>query len=94
MPVIDISGLRSPRRDERERVAAEIGAAAREVGFFYISGSGIEEAVFERMLAATKRVLRAAARGEDAQLHRAVAVSPRLRASGGGGPRIRQPCPT
>jgi isopenicillin N synthase-like dioxygenase len=35
-------------------VAAEIGAAAREVGFFYISGSGIDEALFDRMLAATK----------------------------------------
>jgi isopenicillin N synthase-like dioxygenase len=35
-------------------VAAELGRAAGEVGFFYISGAGIEDAVFERMLAATK----------------------------------------
>ncbi|MEV0674841.1 2-oxoglutarate and iron-dependent oxygenase domain-containing protein [Mycobacterium sp. NPDC050441] len=55
VPIIDISGLRSARRDERERVAAEIGTAAREVGFFYISGSGIDEAVFERMLTATRQ---------------------------------------
>jgi isopenicillin N synthase-like dioxygenase len=54
IPVVDISGLRSPDRTERERVAAEIGAAAREVGFLYISGSGIDEALFDRMLAATK----------------------------------------
>ena len=54
VPIVDISGLRSPDRAERERVAAEIGAAAREVGFLYISGSGIDEALFERMLAATK----------------------------------------
>jgi len=54
IPVIDISGLRSPDRTERERVAAEIGTAAREIGFLYISGSGIDDALFDRMLAATK----------------------------------------
>ena len=54
VPIIDISGLRSSSTGERSRVAAEIGAAAREVGFFYISGSGIDEALFDRMLAATK----------------------------------------
>ena len=54
VPIVDISGLRSPDRTERERVAAEIGSAAREVGFLYISGSGIDEALFDRMLAATK----------------------------------------
>jgi isopenicillin N synthase-like dioxygenase len=54
IPIVDISDLRSPDRADRERVAAEIGDAAREVGFLYISGSGIDEAVFDRMLAATK----------------------------------------
>ncbi|WP_319457852.1 MULTISPECIES: isopenicillin N synthase family dioxygenase [unclassified Mycobacterium] len=54
IPVVDISGLRSPDRAERERVAAEIGTAAREIGFLYISGSGIDDALFDRMLAATK----------------------------------------
>jgi isopenicillin N synthase-like dioxygenase len=51
---VDITGLRSPDRDERERVAADIGKAAREIGFLYISGTGIDEALFDRMLAATK----------------------------------------
>jgi isopenicillin N synthase-like dioxygenase len=54
IPIVDISGLRSPDRAERERVAAEIGAAAREVGFLYITGSGIDDALFDRMLASTK----------------------------------------
>ena len=36
VPIVDISSLRSPDRTERERVAAEIGRAAREVGFLYI----------------------------------------------------------
>jgi isopenicillin N synthase-like dioxygenase len=51
---VDITGLRSPDRAERERVAADIGKAAREIGFLYISGTGVDEALFDRMLAATK----------------------------------------
>ncbi|MBB2772729.1 UNVERIFIED_ORG: isopenicillin N synthase-like dioxygenase [Mycolicibacterium obuense] len=54
MPTVDISGLQSDDRAEHERVAADLGAAARDVGFFYISGSGIDESLFDRMLAATK----------------------------------------
>ncbi|GFG49945.1 2OG-Fe(II) oxygenase [Mycolicibacterium agri] len=54
VPVVDISGLQSPDRVERERVASEIGAAARDVGFMYVSGSGVDESLFERLLAATK----------------------------------------
>ncbi|MFS0895865.1 isopenicillin N synthase family dioxygenase [Mycolicibacterium litorale] len=54
VPVVDISGLLSVDRAAQERVAADLGAAARDVGFFYISGSGIDESLFDRMLAATK----------------------------------------
>jgi isopenicillin N synthase-like dioxygenase len=54
VPIVDIGGLRSPERSEREWVAGEIGKAAGEVGFFYVSGAGVEDALFERMLAATK----------------------------------------
>jgi isopenicillin N synthase-like dioxygenase len=54
VPIVGISGLRSSEPSERKRVSAEIGKAAREVGFLYISGSGIDEARFDRMLAATK----------------------------------------
>lgn len=54
IPVIDISGLRSDDSAQRQRVADELGSAARDVGFFYISGTGIDEDLFERMLAATK----------------------------------------
>jgi isopenicillin N synthase-like dioxygenase len=55
IPVIDIGGLRSPVAADRDRVAAELGAAARDVGFFYVSGTGIDDALFERMLAVTKQ---------------------------------------
>ena len=54
VPVVDVSGLRSSDPAEWDRVAAEIGTAAREVGFLYVSGSGIDEALFDHMLAATK----------------------------------------
>jgi isopenicillin N synthase-like dioxygenase len=54
VPIVDISGLNSPEGADRERVASEIGKAAGEVGFFYVSGAGVDESLFERMLASTK----------------------------------------
>lgn len=54
VPVIDISGLYAPDRATRETVAAELGRAARDIGFFYITGADIDEALFDALLAATK----------------------------------------
>lgn len=54
VPVIDISGLYSPDRAVREAVAADLGRAAREVGFFYIRGADVDDALFETLLTATK----------------------------------------
>ncbi|CAN5465970.1 oxidoreductase [soil metagenome] len=54
VPVIDISGLYASDRATREAVAAELGRAARDIGFFYISGADIDEALFDGLLAATK----------------------------------------
>ena len=54
VPIVDVGGLRSSDAAERNRVSAEIGRAAAEVGFFYGSGSGVDESTFDRMLAATK----------------------------------------
>jgi isopenicillin N synthase-like dioxygenase len=54
VPIVDISGLHSPDRAERDRVAGELGKAASEVGFLYVSGAGVDDTLFERMLAATK----------------------------------------
>lgn len=56
VPVVDISGLQSTDGAERERVAAELGAAAREVGFFYISGTTVSDELFDKLLAATKQL--------------------------------------
>ena len=52
--MVDISGLRSRVRTDRERVADEIGKAPRDIGFLYVSGAGVDDSLFERMLAATK----------------------------------------
>ncbi len=41
LPVIDIHPLSAPNED-RDRVAAQIGQACREQGFFYIIGHGID----------------------------------------------------
>src|SRR5439155_14136925 len=54
VPIVDIGGLRSPDRAQHEQVAGEIGKAARDVGFFYVSGAGVDDVLFERMLASTK----------------------------------------
>ena len=48
LPVIDVSGLRGDRA-ARERTAAAIASACRDVGFFYALGHGIEEARIERL---------------------------------------------
>lgn len=49
LPLIDISGLRSPRRADREGVAARIGEAARDKGFFYIEKHGVPQALIEAL---------------------------------------------
>lgn len=54
IPVIDITGLASPDPAERRRVADLMGAAAREVGFLYVSGHGLNESLFDALLAQAK----------------------------------------
>jgi isopenicillin N synthase-like dioxygenase len=53
VPVVDVTGLRGPAH-EQERVARELGAAAREVGFLYVTGTGIEPTLFDDLLRVTK----------------------------------------
>ncbi len=52
VPTISLAGLRSGRRGDLERIAAEIGRAARGLGFFSVIDHGIDaalvDAVYER----------------------------------------------
>ncbi|MCB8876098.1 isopenicillin N synthase family dioxygenase [Acidisoma silvae] len=52
IPIIDLSGLRSSDLDERRAVAAVLGAACRQVGFFYVCNHGIADDVAKGIFAA------------------------------------------
>lgn len=54
LPVIDISGLYSEDPVARRKVAEEMGAAARDSGFFYISGHPITQDMQQRLITASK----------------------------------------
>lgn len=53
IPVVDVAGLRGEPHDQ-ERVARQLGAAARDVGFLYVTGTGIDPTLFDELLRVTK----------------------------------------
>lgn len=55
IPVVDITKLHNGSRAEQQQVADELGKAARNVGFVYITGGGIDETLFDGVLDAAKR---------------------------------------
>lgn len=55
IPIVDITKLRTGAPAEQQAVADELGKAARTVGFVYVTGGGIDEALFEGVLDSTKR---------------------------------------
>lgn len=71
IPVIDISGLSSERQDERRCVAAEIGAACRDVGFFFITGHGVAASLVEATFAAARTYLQ-----QPVEIKRRLAMTP------------------
>lgn len=51
IPVIDLSGLRTGTAADLAAIAAEVGAACRDVGFFYITGHGVPQTLIEEVFA-------------------------------------------
>jgi isopenicillin N synthase-like dioxygenase len=54
IPIVDIGGLSSPDDSVRAEVAREIGRAARDVGFLYVRGHGLDPRLSVELLEATK----------------------------------------
>ena len=54
LPVIDVWGLTSDELSTRARVAAQLGHACREIGFFYVVNHGIAETTRAAMFAAAR----------------------------------------
>lgn len=54
LPVINVSGLYSPDESARRGVASEMGSAARDSGFFYITGHPISRALRDDLIRVTK----------------------------------------
>ena len=54
VPVVDVTGLLGDDLQEQQRVAQQLGRAAREVGFLYVTGSGVPPALFDGLLRATQ----------------------------------------
>lgn len=69
LPTIDIRDLAGDDLARRQAVADAIGRAAREVGFFYITGHGIDPALIAGRPRGGEADLRPADGGEDELLH-------------------------
>jgi isopenicillin N synthase-like dioxygenase len=67
LPVIDVSGLNSAKLSDRTAVAAELGRACREIGFFYVINHGVPDSLRDAIFAASRTFfsLPAAAKEKD-----------------------------
>ncbi len=54
VPVVDVAGLLGDDPREQQRVALQLGRAAREVGFLYVTGSGVASTLFDELLRVTQ----------------------------------------
>ncbi|WP_434052942.1 MAG: 2-oxoglutarate and iron-dependent oxygenase domain-containing protein [Roseibium sp.] len=56
LPVIDLAPLAAGTQEGLMAVAAEIGHAAREIGFFYVRNHGVDAALIERVFKASHQL--------------------------------------
>jgi isopenicillin N synthase-like dioxygenase len=49
LPLVDIRGLFSTHENERTQAAAELGRAAAEAGFLYVTGHGVDPRIISRL---------------------------------------------
>jgi isopenicillin N synthase-like dioxygenase len=54
IPLVDIAGLVAGRTETYAGIAAALGRAAHDVGFIYVTGHGMDKALFAGLLAATE----------------------------------------
>lgn len=55
LPVVDLSGLFTGSPENKDCVASALGDAARNSGFFYITGHGISQGLIDAMFEASKQ---------------------------------------
>jgi isopenicillin N synthase-like dioxygenase len=54
IPIIDIGALRTGDYAAKRQCAGKLGAAARDVGFLYVAGHGLDDGLFDRLLDRTR----------------------------------------
>src|SRR5689334_15293593 len=54
LPTVDVAGPSSRPSGGRARVAAEIGAATRAAGFFYVTGHGVPRDLIDPLVERTR----------------------------------------
>jgi isopenicillin N synthase-like dioxygenase len=69
VPLIDLEPARRGGRADRERVAASIDAACREIGFFAIGGHGVSDRLVEALRARAHEFFALPAAEKDAARH-------------------------
>ena len=55
LPILDLSSWREGDRASLARIGAEVGAACRDVGFFYVVNHGVDRELIERAFAQSQR---------------------------------------
>ena len=62
LPIIDLESLDDSDGPSLSRIAADVGAACRDVGFFYVVNHGVDGEPDRRSLRPVARLFRAAGR--------------------------------